>query len=433
MSEKDKLINENTNQNEGKLYEKNIKVYKKYKMFSYDFLFYFAVSVMYFTQIKGFTTSQVMYITAFYTFFSFIWQVTANFLVEKIGLKKSIVFGNFLVCFTSFSYIVAPSFYLVIVGEFFGSLGFTLKSLAEGTLCYSSLKRIGKRESFSKVEGIANSKYYYYDAISSVLAGYLFIIDGYIPIILCFVNSVISLMISLNFKDIKLNENENLENKFNFKEFKCQLLTILKSKRSKSIFLYAFFFMGIISVTGNLYKLLLIDLGIQTQYITMIVCLFTVLVGFGAKFVFALEKRTKNKTLMSFAYMYIFALAIISITCKNFKLSIGVLIIVMLSLSILGFVQGAYRVAIKKYVLNFTNSGIRTKITSLYYMAENLGSSLMLFISGKALDYMPTYNFSLIFTIFSFITMGLILVYMKGKIGLKPEEYKSSEINNTKL
>ena len=46
---------------------------------------------------------------------------------------------------------------------------------------------------------------------------------------------------------------------------------------------------------------------------------------------------------------------------------------------------------------------------------------------------MPTYNFSLIFTIFSFITMGLILVYMKGKIGLKPEEYKSSEINNTKV
>ena len=43
MSEKDKLINENTNQNERKLYEKNIKVYKKYKMFSYDFLFYFAV------------------------------------------------------------------------------------------------------------------------------------------------------------------------------------------------------------------------------------------------------------------------------------------------------------------------------------------------------------------------------------------------------
>ena len=41
MSEKDKLINENNNQNERKLYEKNIKVYKKYKMFSYDFLFYF--------------------------------------------------------------------------------------------------------------------------------------------------------------------------------------------------------------------------------------------------------------------------------------------------------------------------------------------------------------------------------------------------------
>lgn len=48
--------------------EKNVKVYKKYKMFAYDFLFYYAISVMYYSITKGFSMSEIMYITGFYTF-----------------------------------------------------------------------------------------------------------------------------------------------------------------------------------------------------------------------------------------------------------------------------------------------------------------------------------------------------------------------------
>ncbi len=411
--------------------EKNIKTYTKYKMFAYDFLFYYAISVMYFTMVKEFTTSQVMYITAFYTFFVFFWQITANVILEKIGLKKSIILGNLLVCITSLTYILAPSFYFVIIGEFLGALGFTLKSLAEGTLCYTSLKNIGKKTSFTKIEGKSNSKYYYYDAVASILSGYLFVVNGYIPMILCFTNSVISFLISLMFKDIKPNEKSN--KKYKLVDMLNQFKEILKSKRSKSIFLFAFFFMGIISVTGTLYKLILIDLGIATQYITMIVCIFTILIGVGSKLLFLVEKKTKNKTLTVFAFSYVFFLALMSVVSANFKLNVEVLIVIMICLAVLGFIQGAYRVAIKKYVLNFTNSKMRTKITSLYYMAENLGSSLMLFISGKILDYTSISNSSLIFTIFAFIVMLIIVIYMRNKIGLNPEEYEPSEINNTKI
>ena len=410
--------------------EKNIQIYKKYKMFAYDFLFYYAISVMYFTITKGFSVSEVMYITAFYTFFSFFWQITANYIIDKIGLKKSIILGNILVCYTALVYIFAPTFKIVILGEFFGSLGFTLKSLAEGTLCYTSLKRVGKRNNFTKIEGKANSKYYYYDAIASVLSGYLFVINNYLPMILCFLNALVSLILSLKFFDLKdENKDKSKKEKMLLREFK----QILKSKRNFTIFMYAFFFMGIISVVTTLYKAILIDLGIQTQYITMIVCMFTIFVGVGAKLLFSIERKTKNKTLTLFAYSYICALAIIGILSANFGLNLQVLILIMLCLAVLGFIQGAYRVAIKKYVLNFTNSGIRTKITSVYYMAENLGSSALLFVSGKLLDCTTTYNACLIFSVGAFVVMTIVLMYMKNKLGLKAEEYESAEINGMKI
>ena len=247
-------------------------------MFAYDFLFYYAISVVYFTTMKNFSTSQVMYMTAFYTFSVFFWQITANIIIEKIGIKKSISLGNLLVCITSLSYLISPNFELILLGDFFGALGFTLKSLAEGTLCYSSLKNLGKKSEFTKIEGKSNSKYYYYDAVASFLSGFLFLINGYLPIILCFLNSIISFFISLKFQNVKSSYKAYNTKKDNFKikDMIKQFKIIAKGKRSRSIFLYSFFFMGIISVTGNLYKLMLMEFGIETQYLTMIVCLFTI-------------------------------------------------------------------------------------------------------------------------------------------------------------
>ena len=48
--------------------------------------------------------------------------------------------------------------------------------------------------------------------------------------------------------------------------------------------------MGIISVNTTLYKAILMELGLETQYITMVVSVYTILVGLGAKCNFQLKK-----------------------------------------------------------------------------------------------------------------------------------------------
>ena len=87
--------------------KRNVTLYKKYKIFAYDFLFYYAVEVLFFTTVKGFSMSELMYISAIYTFSAFFWQLFGSLIVEKLGLKKSIILGNFLVSINCFLLIIS--------------------------------------------------------------------------------------------------------------------------------------------------------------------------------------------------------------------------------------------------------------------------------------------------------------------------------------
>lgn len=408
----------------------NVNIYKYYAMFAYDWLFYYAIEVLYLTIVKGFTMSHIMYISSFYAFFSFIWQLCGNFILEKLGLKRSIIFGNIFVIANVCIYLFGNGFGIFIFANFLGSLGFSLKSLAEGTILYSSLKTIGKRESYSKVEGSANAKYHYLNAVTAILSGFLFTINPYIPVVLCLVCSIVSFYISTKFKNV---ENKEEEEPTRIKDIIKEFGSLMKSNRSKSIFLFAFVFYGVISVANKLYKALLIDLAIGNEYITIIVCLYTIFVGIGAKSLFYIEKITKNKTLTIFVYFFMIAMLFVGVIGVNGTLSIYSLSILMLSLVVMGLIQGAYRVAIKKYVMSFTTSKIRTKIMAAYYMFENLGTTLILLVSGFLLEFMSNSIACIIFVASSFLVLLLVLRYMKNRIGLKPEQYDPKDINNVKV
>lgn len=99
----------------------------------------------------------------------------------------------------------------------------------------------------------------------------------------------------------------------------------------------------------------------------------------------------------------------------------------------MGLVHGAYRVALKKYILSFTTHKIRNRITATYYIFENLGSALLSAALGLLLKFTTNSIACIIFAIISFIIIALVIYYMKGRIGLRPEQYAPKDINNVKL
>ena len=68
--------------------QKNVKLYPKYKMLSWDMLFYYAIIFLFFTQTKEILAADVLLAESFYPLFKVILLVPATILIDKIRKKK---------------------------------------------------------------------------------------------------------------------------------------------------------------------------------------------------------------------------------------------------------------------------------------------------------------------------------------------------------
>lgn len=411
--------------------EHNVKLYKMYKMFAYDWVFFYAISVLFFNITKGFSTSEVVYLTAFYTLSYCIFQIPGNYIVKKLGLRKSIILGNILSTITILMYIFFKSFDSFVVAQFINGFSFALKGLSESDMLCSSMKKLGKFDKFSKVEGASNAKYYFFDAVASIISGFSFTINEYLPISLCLIVTIIALVASFKFNDVKLEVDS--EEKTSLIKSINNFIRTLSSRRLKSIYLVAFVFTGITQVAITLYKSVLIDIGLTAEYITMLVFFYVAFAGIGSKLEFFLEKITKNKNLTFITITYITSLGIIGLLGLINILNLFTLSSMIFILSLMGFLQGAYKVALKKYTVSFTTSKIRTRITSIGLMFEYAGTTIISFASAYLLEHTSNSFACVIVCVIGLLVMIGIIKYMDGRLGLKPEEYKAKDINNIKL
>lgn len=117
--------------------------------------------------------------------------------------------------------ILANGLPILIFSQFLSALGYSLKNLTESNLLYDSIEKSKKRNDlFSHVDGRSSSFYYYIDAITSLTTGFLFVINGYFPMLLCFIICIISTLLSLNFREVKKSDCEKISIKDNLTDMK---------------------------------------------------------------------------------------------------------------------------------------------------------------------------------------------------------------------
>ena len=222
----------------------NMKIFPIYKAISWDALFYYAIEFLFLTGIKGLSAAQVLFVDAFYPIFKFILEIPSNIIVSKLGKRKSIILGNLFIVFDLILLILASNIYMIILAWFFSAFGYALKGLTESNLLYDSIPKTKKRgEIFSKIDGKASSIFYYFDAISGVTTGFLFVINGYLPMILSLFICIISLLLSFNFKEVENstceeNDLENISIKNILLDLKTASKFIVKSNRLRSLLIF---------------------------------------------------------------------------------------------------------------------------------------------------------------------------------------------------
>ena len=296
-------------------------------------------------------------------------------------------------------------------------------------MIYDSLEKDEKRGTrFAKIEGKGTSYYYYIDAVSSVIAGFLFSINGYIPMILCLICTAISLYLSTKFKDI--DEKHKVDKYKIYKECKDLFNSFKlfgKSPRLKNLIFFGALISAIILSLTMLRSSIMQDIGIPSEYFGIIFAVLGLVSGIAAKNENRFHKKFRNRTLTSLAIPLTFSCIVIGVFC-SVNLGYGANMAVVLMAFLVQYIaRGPFYPLIKQYMNNFTTASLRNKISSSFNLLENILRFLITFAASNLLRVTTTANtFTVLGCILSIIVV-LMLDNMKKKVGLKPEQYSSRD------
>ncbi len=408
--------------------ENNIKLYPIYKTLSWDLLFYYAIIYLFLTIEKGYTAAQVLKLDAFYFFFKFIMQIPCTLLIQKIGKRKSLVIANLILAIHILLIMFSVNFNMLLISQILCAFSFIVKGTCETDMLYDSLEHGEKRGvTFAKIDGQATSKYYYIDAISAVFSGFLFVVNHYIPMILCFCILLISLLLSTKFEEIHT-EKRKMQIQKEINNIKYGFKNAFKSKRLRSLLIFNAVFIGVIKILQSIRNTILLEVGIPEQYFGVIIAIFGIILGIAAKNQGKIHKKYRNKTLSVLSLPFVISFIMVgTILLCNFNKLITV-ILVLIFISIQHAVRGPYYVLIKQYMNNFTNSEKRIKIATVNNLIENVITAILVFGASYMVDVFSIAYTTIIIGCISTIFFVLLLDHMRGTVGLKPEEYSKKEI-----
>jgi MFS family permease len=409
----------------------NMKLYPIYTMVGFDLMFYYGIKILFLSQVKNIDVSYIVLSEAFYALFYIILQIPINAIMEKIGEKSSIVVGNVFNLIYIILILCSSNFYSLIIAELINSIASGFKIISEtGILDNSIPKTENKGKIFSKIDSKGYSYYCYFYAVSTLLSGFLYDINPYIPITMCLVCIVCAIGLSLMYEEVEEEKNNKNSKTImqNFNEIKIGFKFIFKSKRLKSLLIMIGFLWGVIALLSTYEVTLLEEMNISATYIGIILFCTQIIRGFASKRENKFNEKFKNKSLtiiaLSITVCMIIA-GIVSLANIPFVLQIGIIIFTYI---VRTSVRGIYMIIKKRYMGNFANNEILSKIYSANSIIENLFKMIICLIGSFALNYMNI-KYAMIFIGIIFTAVAILISrYSKTRLGLKPDKYPKEDI-----
>ena len=414
--------------------KRNMRLFPTYKKVAWDYIFFYTINFLFLTQVKGINPANIVLIESFYYLFTTIAQIPSAFIIEFLGRKNSIIFANILNCSYILMIIFSNSIFDLIIAKCLSSLSFAIKESAEPSLLNESIPpTANKSQIFAKINEKGMSGYSMISGISTIMAGFLYEINPYTPLILSFVILLIATGISTLFIEPVTNRKKKRINLNQIQEINKSFKFVLKSERIKALILFSVFMTAIIGILETYEISLLEDLNISANYLGILFAILGIISGLGAKKQEKFHEKFRNKSLTMIGLMMAGSCIISGIAgILTGKYQI-LIVVIILSYAIKYLTEGIYYPLIEKYLSNFTNKDIDTKIFVVKNFIKGFPSLFFGIIASFLLGRIETaYCMIVIGTIF-FALIILVSKYMKTRVGLKPEEYPKEEVKYDRL
>jgi MFS family permease len=131
--------------------KQNIALLKWHTFFT-DLIFYAPVAILYFQQISG-SFALGMTIFSIVTLSSALLEVPTGIFSDRIGRKKTVIFGSLAAVFAAVFYALGQSFFMLAVGSIFSGLSRALYSGNNDALLYDTLAENKEVDNFADFSG----------------------------------------------------------------------------------------------------------------------------------------------------------------------------------------------------------------------------------------------------------------------------------------
>ena len=412
-----------------KMRKRNMKLFPIYKMLGWDYLFFYTIDFLFLTQIKGISAADVVLKTTFYSIFGMIMQIPANIIVEFLGRRNATILANICNCIYMVIIMMSRNFYDLLLAEFFSAVAFSIKSITETSILSESVPNSKyKSKIFSRLNGKGASRYYLLNAISKVVAGFLFQINGYIPIAISLGILVVSVILSMFFIEPVHGRKKIYKNDMGMKELKDikqGFKFVLKSERLKALILCYGLISSIIQILMNYHVSLLEEIGITAGIIGLISATKSLISSYASKMEHYFHTKFRNKSMITIALMLSISTIVAGI-CGIKVLSISIFILIAVWF-VYGYAEGMFMTLRDKYLNNFSNKKIDTKIYAVSQLTNSIAKVIGGLIASFLLNRMKTSYCMIIIGIIFTILAILTEKYMKTRVGLKPSQYSKEE------
>lgn len=366
----------------------NRRIFPMYKGLGWDPLFYSAIIFLFLSEVKGIEASKIMYAESVYALFLLLFQIPSAIIIERIGNRKSLMLGCTLITLQIAMMAFANSFGVLVIAYSLSALGNTIKEIADNTLLYDSSKVCKGKNSYGNIDAEGSSYSYIFNTISLTFAGYLYVVNPYIPIILSTLVSALTIILAYRFEDIENKEMSTI--KQSLEDMKQGFKFVIKSKRLRALILFMTVFTGTLLMISTYEKSLLKDLKVSSEYFGIIFGILTIVQCFSVRCQDKMHNRFKNKTLAFISIPVFISFIIVGIASSSKLSSIYIMIVVAIAFFIHHFLRGPYWTLENRYITNFTNSDIRTKVLSSANLVKGIGKIVISFLGGLLLEYYST-------------------------------------------
>lgn len=188
--------------------EKSNKIYPIYYGLSSDLVFWIAINTLFLSTVKNLSAFQINSLTTISTILAIVLYFFASKIINKIGNITSVRLANLLLLLSSLLLTFSKSYFFLLLGQILYEFAFVFKAI-DSVILIKNLKYLKKEEKYLEIKNKGTTIYSLITMIISLISGFLFNINPYLPMFICVFICIINLILSIFIVEADIKEEPN--------------------------------------------------------------------------------------------------------------------------------------------------------------------------------------------------------------------------------